>query len=155
MSADRLRASLDRDMAVSLTPDQNAASAVLEETVIPLHSEDIAISRRLLERTVRVHVNTVDHERLIDEAMVQERVEIERIAIGRPVDAVPPIREEGTTTVIPVVEEVLVVERRLILKEEIHLHRVQTTERHQETVTLREQQAVVERSDWTHTSPTL
>ena len=128
---------------------------ILEESVIPLHSEDIAISRRLVERTVRVRVSTVEHERLIDEAMTQERVEIERIAIGRPVDTVPPVREEGTTTVIPVVEEVLVVERRLILKEEIHLHRVRTTERHQETVTLREQQAIVERTDWTHASPTL
>jgi stress response protein YsnF len=65
-----------------------------------------------------------------------------------PVDAVPPVREEGDTTVISIVEEVLVVERRLVLKEEIRLRRVRTTERHRETVTLREQQAVIERSDW-------
>ena len=38
--------------------------------------------------------------------------------IGRPVDAVPPVREEGDTTVMSVVEEIVVVEHRLILKEE-------------------------------------
>ena len=70
-----------------------------------------------------------------------------RIAVGLPVDAVPPVREEGDITVIPVVEEVLVVERRLVLKEEIHLRRVRTIKQHRETVTLREQHAVIERTD--------
>jgi hypothetical protein len=68
------------------------------------------------------------------------------VAIGRPVDAVPPVRQEGNTTVFSVVEEVVVVERRLVLKEEIRLRRMQTTERHRESVTLREQDAVIERT---------
>ena len=68
------------------------------------------------------------------------------MAIGRPVDAVPPVRQEGNTTVFSVVEEVVVVERRLVLKEEIRLRRMQTTERHRESVTLREQDAVIERT---------
>ena len=38
-------------------------------------------------------------------------------------------------------------ERRLVLKEEIRLRRVRTTEQHRETVMLREQQAVIERSE--------
>lgn len=78
--------------------------------------------------------------------MTHERIEIERVAIGRPVDAVPPVRQEGNTTVFSVVEEVVVVERRLVLKEEIRLRRMQTTERHRESVTLREQDAVIERT---------
>ena len=44
-----------------------------------------------------------------------------------------------------IVEEVLVVERRLLLKEEVHVRRVRSTERHQESVTLRHQEAVVTR----------
>jgi stress response protein YsnF len=111
-----------------------------------LHVEDISVDRRVTERNVRVNIHTTSHEHLIDEALVQERVEIARVAINRPVDAVPPTREEGDTTVISVVEEVVVVERRLVLKEEIHLRRVRTTERHRETVTLREQHAVIERA---------
>jgi stress response protein YsnF len=57
----------------------------------------------------------------------------------------PAIREEGETIVVPVVEEVLVVERRLVLKEEVRIRRVRSTERHQERVTLRRQEAAVNR----------
>ena len=72
---------------------------------------------------------------------------VEHVPIGRTVGAVPPIREEGDTTVLPVVEEVVVVERRLVLKEEIRIRRLRSTERHQETVTLRTQDAVVTRTE--------
>jgi stress response protein YsnF len=47
--------------------------------------------------------------------------------------------------VIPIVEEVLVVERRLFLKEEVRVRRVLSTQRHQESVTLRHNEAVVTR----------
>jgi stress response protein YsnF len=115
--------------------------------VIPLHVEDVSFNRRKVEHDVRVHVHTISHDHLIDEPLAHERVEIERLAIGRPIDTVPPVREEGDTTVISVVEEVLVLERRLVLKEEIRLRRVRTTEQHREMVTLREQQAVIERAE--------
>ena len=113
--------------------------------VIPLHVEEVSFDRRKVERTVQIHLRTVSHDHLIDEPLAHEKVEIERVAIGRPIDAVPPVREEGDTTVVPVVEEVLVVERRLVLKEEIRLRRVRTTEQHREMVTLRQQEAVIER----------
>jgi len=70
-------------------------------------------------------------------------VEIERTPMARHVEAMPAIREEGDTVVIPIVEEVLVVERRLFLKEEVRVRRVRSTEIHQETVTLRHHEAVV------------
>ena len=75
--------------------------------------------------------------------MTSERFEIERVPVGRTVEAVPPARTEGDLTIMPVVEEIGVVERRLVLKEEIHIRRVRHTERHRETVTLRAQDAVV------------
>jgi stress response protein YsnF len=115
--------------------------------IIPLHVEDVSVERRKVERNVRVHVHTISHDHLVDEPVARETIEIERVAIGRPVDAAPPVREEGDVTVVSVVEEVLVVERRLILKEELRLRRVRTTERHRETVTLHEQQAVIERAE--------
>jgi stress response protein YsnF len=58
---------------------------------------------------------------------------------------VPPIRQEGDITIIPVVEEVVIVERRLVLKEEVRVRRLSTKEQHQETVVLRKQEAVVTR----------
>ena len=94
---------------------------------------------------VRVHVQTLERELTIDEPLRTTRVEVERVAIGRMVDAHPPVREEGATTIISVVEEVLVTERRLLLKEEIRLTRVTTQDQHRETLVLREQQATIER----------
>jgi stress response protein YsnF len=119
---------------------------VRADIVVPLNVEKAYVALRKVERGgVRVRVQTNIREHPIDEILTQERVEIERIAIGRPVNVVPPVREDGDTTVISVFEEVVVVERRLVLKEEIRLRRVRTTERHRESVTLREQKAVIER----------
>ena len=118
-----------------------------DEVVLPVYTEDVSVARRKVERRrVRVRVQTTTREHPVDEALTHERIEVERVTIGRPVDVVPPIREEGDTIVISVVEEIVAVERRLILKEEIRLRRVRTTERHRESVTVHEQHAAIE---WT------
>jgi len=121
-------------------PDQTG------ETVIPLLAEEVAVAKQVVE-TGRVQVSRVAHEReqLIDELLTHETVEIDRTPIGRQIDAMPAVRDEGDTIVIPIVEEVLVVERRLLLKEEVRVRRVRSTERHQESVTLRHHEAVVTR----------
>jgi stress response protein YsnF len=46
-----------------------------------------------------------------------------------------------------VLEEILVVEKRLVLKEELHIRRRATTETAEVPVTLRKQRVVVERID--------
>ena len=50
-------------------------------------------------------------------------------------------------TIVPVVEEVVVIERRLRLVEEVHIRQVQSSTTHVETVKLREQHVVVTRSE--------
>ena len=129
----------------SRTEDDRAPENT-SETVIPLLAEEVAVAKQVIE-TGRVQVSRVTHEReqLIDELLAHETVEIDRTPIGRYVDRVPPIIDEGDTVVIPIVEEVLVVERRLLLKEEVRVRRVRSTERHQESVTLRHHEAVVTR----------
>ena len=128
-------------------PPRNEGRDVAEEQVIPLHAEEVAVSRRKVERAV-VRVATVTHARpvLVDEQLTHERVEVERITINQMVDAVPPVREEGDVTIIPVVEEIVVVERRFLLKEEVHLRKVRVSEQYQETVTLRDQDVVITRT---------
>ena len=117
-----------------------------EETLIPLLAEEVAVSKKKVE-TGRVQVTRVTHEReqFIDQELARENVEIDRIPIDRQVDAMPPVREEGDTIVVPIVEEVLVVERRLLLKEEVRIRRVRTTDKYREAVSLRHQEAVVTR----------
>jgi uncharacterized protein (TIGR02271 family) len=122
------------------TPDEAG------ETVIPLLAEEIAVSKQVVE-TGRVQVARITTERkqLIDELLAHQTAEIERVPIGQHVETIPAVREEGDTIVIPIVEEVLVVERRLFLKEEVRVRRVHSTVRHQESVTLRHHEAVVTR----------
>ena len=94
---------------------------------------------------MRVSTRTHEREAVLDEDLARERVEIETIPMNLRIDARPEVRQEGDTTIIPVVEEQLVVERRLMLKEEVRIRRVRSTERHQEKVMLRYQEAVVTR----------
>src|SRR5271155_4714895 len=117
------------------------------EIVVPLHEEQASLAKRRIV-TGRVQVSTVTREReqLLDEELVREHVEIERIPIGKQVEVAPTVREEGDITVIPVVEEILVVERRLVLKEEIRVRRVRSNESHRERVMLRRQEAIITRS---------
>ncbi len=61
------------------------------------------------------------------------------------VERAPPVREENGVTIIPVMEEVIVTETRLMLKEELHVRRVAETREHQQTGLLRRQRAEVER----------
>ena len=117
------------------------------EQIIPVYVEDVAVARRKVETAiVRVVTQTRTREHPVDETLTHERVEVERVPVGRMVDAAPAIREEGDLTIIPVVEEVVVVERRYLLKEEVHIRRVRTTEQHVETIVVREQEAVITRT---------
>jgi hypothetical protein len=90
---------------------------------------------------------TGTREQLVDKELTHVRVEIERVPIGRTIEVVPSISQEGDTTIIPVVEEIVVVERRLVLKEEVRIRRVTTKEQHQETVVLRQQEALITREE--------
>ncbi|MCB4823408.1 YsnF/AvaK domain-containing protein [Roseicella aerolata] len=116
------------------------------ESVIPLLEEHLRIAKnQRATGRVRIAVTTGEETRLVEEVLRDRRVEIERVPVGRPVTEAPPVREEGDTLVIPVLEEVLVVERRLVLREEVRL-RLRTEERRESVpVTLRRQQAAVER----------
>ena len=128
------------------TNDLESPANHSRETVIPLFEEALSVSRRVVP-TSRVQVSRVthSHEHLVDELLERERVEVERVAIDKPIDRMPSVREEGDCLIFPVVEEVLKIERVLVLKEEVRIRRVKGTERYQERVTLRKQEAVVNR----------
>src|ERR1700720_1147485 len=85
-------------------PDQERQP---EDLRIPLHVEAVSVSRREVEKAnVRIALITGAREQLIDEELTHVRVEIERVPIGRTIEVVPPIGQEGDITIIPVVEEV-------------------------------------------------
>ena len=115
------------------------------EIVVPLYAEEVSVSKRVRESRVQVSRVTREQEQLVDELLAHEHVEIDRVPIGQPVDTMPAIREEDGTIIVPVVEEVLTIERRLILKEEVRIRKVRDVERHQESVSVRKQDAIITR----------
>jgi uncharacterized protein (TIGR02271 family) len=118
----------------------------LSEEVIPLVDETAVIGKQQVV-TGRVRVRTVADtiEEIAHADLVREDVEVTRVPIDRVVDAPPQIRTDGDVTIVPVLEEVLVVEKRLVLKEELHIRRRIATETVEVPVTLRKQRAIVER----------
>jgi len=126
-------------------PDQERRP---EDLHIPLNAEEVSVSRREIKKAnVHITLVTATREQLIDEELPDLRVEIERVRIDRTVEVMPPIPQEGDITIVPVVEELVGVERRLVLNEEVRVRNVSTKEQHRETVVLRQQEVVVTRGE--------
>lgn len=130
--------SADTPMPIDLPVDSSL--------VVPLLAETLEIGRARHETgAVRVRV-LVDETttRVPSDASVDE-VTSTRVARGILVDARREPWNDGDVLVVPIYEEVLVTERRLMLKEEVHITR--RTLRTSETldVPLRRERAVVER----------
>ncbi len=114
--------------------------------VVPLVTEMAQIGKRA-RTTGRVRVTTrVETEhRTLSEELWGETVEIERVPRDEPVESMPPIRTEDGVTIVPLVEERLYVEKRLVLVEEVRLRRLPTRETVEVPVELRAERAAVER----------
>ena len=116
------------------------------EKSVPVIEEEAHVQKRTVT-TGRVRVETVTeiHDEVATAELETSDVEITRVPVGREVENPPAIRTMGDTIVVPVLEEVLVVERRLMLKEELHITRRVTSETVDVPVRLRKQRAVVTR----------
>ena len=117
-----------------------------EVAAIPLVEERLSVAKRQVETgRVRVHVTVEEREELLTEQLLRDDLQIERVPRNERLTEVPRVRLEGNTTIVPVVEEVLVVEKALVLVEEIHIVRRSVAEEAQIPVTVRFEQASVER----------
>jgi uncharacterized protein (TIGR02271 family) len=121
-----------------------------EFTVIPVMEESAVVTKRIIDQGgVRITKLVHEREEIVDEPLQQERVAVERIPVNQVVEQAPGIRRDGNTIIIPLVEEVIVVEKRLVLKEELRVTLQRTSRRQPQSVTLRREEAVVERVDAT------
>ena len=116
-----------------------------EVAAIPLVEERISIGKRQVETgRYRVKISVAEREELVPVELAHDEIEIERVAKNVPLQSLPSVRLEGTTTIIPVVEEEVVVERRLVLVEEIHVRRKNTVAVEEVPVTLRSEEVAIE-----------
>jgi uncharacterized protein (TIGR02271 family) len=135
----RFEPSLNREASRRMAEQEEVAK-------IPLVEERLAVSKREVETgRVRVRVAVDAREELVAAELARDEVEIRRVPINRPLSELPSVRLEGNVTIIPVVEEEIVVEKRLVLVEEIHVARRSTTAEETVPVTLRSERAEIER----------
>jgi stress response protein YsnF len=113
---------------------------------IPLVEEELRVERRaLVTGKVRVRSVVDQVEEIARATLEEEQVQVTRVPIEREVTQRPTVRQEGDVTIVPLLEEVVVVEKKLILREELHIRRLVTQQEIEVPVSLRKERAVVER----------
>jgi stress response protein YsnF len=118
------------------------------ELVIPVvHEELHADAVPVPTGGVRVTKHTETHDEILEQELRKGRVEIKRVKTNRVVDGPQPVQRSGDTVIIPVVSEVLRVEKQWVVTEEIHLTQIEERETVQQKVPVNQEQAVIERLD--------
>ena len=113
---------------------------------IPLVEERVSVDKvkRLGDR-VRVSTHTETVESRLPVELAEMEVEVVRVPVGRKIDMAPQVVTEGDLTIIPVVEERIVVTRELYLVEEVHIRRTERRETTEIPVATRRQTVDVQR----------
>jgi uncharacterized protein (TIGR02271 family) len=121
------------------TNDSDPVETNEKEIVIPVVAEEITIDMQRIARA-RIHarkrIETIEDS--IDTSRVRYDFVVERIPVKRFVDEkLLPMRQESDVLVIPVVEEIMVTEKRLFLREEVRITKHRTTATVPHHITLR------------------
>jgi uncharacterized protein (TIGR02271 family) len=134
------------DLAAWARPRGAGAEAPEPPLVLPVMEETLTVDTRRVE-TGRVRIRKVVHEReeLVDPPLLREDVVIERVPVNRVVEGPVPVRYEGDTMIVSVLEEVPVVEKRLMVKEELRITTRRTETHTPQRVTLRREEVTIER----------
>jgi uncharacterized protein (TIGR02271 family) len=123
-------------------------SAEKEEIIVPVIAEQLHVDAVPIPKGgVRVVKRTIGQEHLVEAELRKDHVEVKRLKTNRIVDGPQAPTQVGNTTIIPIVEEVIRIEKQWVVTEEIHLTRTETTELFQDKVVLNREEATVERFD--------
>jgi uncharacterized protein (TIGR02271 family) len=123
-------------------------------SVIPVIEENIHIDKRVIDATkVQISKKVNTEEVTVNVPTVHEEVSVERVTVNQYVDTPPEIKQEGDTTIIPIMKEVsimkevLVVEKRLMLVEEVHVTRRRVETQVSQNELLRKEEIFIERKE--------
>jgi uncharacterized protein (TIGR02271 family) len=137
---------MDYSLEVAAQPTVRVAPPHEEVVRIPVVEETIHIEKRPVEKGRVRFVKTVqEREEVVDVPLMEEEVEVNHVPINQLVDRTEAVRHEGETMIVPIYEEVLVVRKRLMLKEELHITRRKREVNRPQTITVRREVVEVER----------
>jgi len=113
---------------------------------IPVFEEELRVDKTVSETDrVLIMTSVLERTEYADLELRSGEASIERVPIDRVVEAAPAIRQEGDTIIVPVLKEIMVVEKRLLLKEEIHIRITQVVQHVYQPVRLRSEEVSLER----------
>ena len=114
--------------------------------VVPVVAEQLEVEKRTVEGGgVRIRKTVSEREEVVDEPLMREEVQVRRVPVNKVVEGPVPVRHVGDTMIVSLLEEVLVVEKRLMVKEELHITKEEVESYRPQRVRLRTEEAVVER----------
>ncbi|MBC8054053.1 MAG: YsnF/AvaK domain-containing protein [Sphingobacteriaceae bacterium] len=131
------------------TDKPQSAEYQVEKLIVPVMEEQLTIDKKEIE-TGKVTVSKKVHseQQVIDIPVVEEEVDVQRIPFNQYIQNTPPaVRYEGEKTIIPILKEVLVVEKKLVLVEEVHITRKQKHSNVSQQETLKQEEVIVSRVD--------
>ncbi len=115
--------------------------------VIPVVEETLRVEKREYESgRVLVHKTVTERDEVAEVLLRQQDLIVERVPVGRAVSEAPQTRQDGDTLIVPILEEVLVVEKRLFLKEELHIRKHSSERTEQHKVRLRTEHVEIEQT---------
>lgn len=123
----------------------------IDDSVIPVIEEVAEVSKRTrVTGTVTLEKQVEVSQVEVSEDLQRRDVSVVRVPKDIVVDAAhpPQVRTENGVTIIPVLEEVLVVEKRLMLCEEVHIRHELSETLSTQAITLRSEIVVVKRDEF-------
>ncbi|MGI4758555.1 MAG: YsnF/AvaK domain-containing protein [Janthinobacterium lividum] len=144
----RLPTAVLQDEPQRVEPDTRPAVEADGLIVVPIIEEQLEIGKRTVPTArVRLEKNVDTYDVRLDEALAISTVRVDRVPFGHVVETVPPTRQEGKTTIYPILEERLVLTKELVLVEEVHVTNELAERRDTQVVTLRRERLDVSRDD--------
>ena len=125
-----------------------------EEMKIPVTKEEISITQHRIDtgKGIRVKKHVLEHDEIVDVPHAEEKLSVKHIEVGTILSegSLPQPRQEGDTYIIPVFEEVYVIEKRVRLKEEVHITKERMESKEKQKLRLRSEHVAIERFDEGH-----
>jgi stress response protein YsnF len=128
-------------------PEKEESRSERSKDTIPVVEEKAKVTKEVVDvskvRLLKTVENAIEN---VDVSTAEEHVEIKRVPKNVIVDTVPEgVRYEGDVMIIPVLKEVAVVEKKIMLVEEIHVSRHTTRAKKTVEVPVRKEKIEAER----------
>jgi uncharacterized protein (TIGR02271 family) len=115
--------------------------------VIPIIEEEVTVQKHIVATgKVNITKRVRELEETVDVPSYRGEVNINRVPVNMFVDELPSIRHEGDTMIIPIVQEQVVMIKKLLLVEELHVENRVIETHHPQKVTLLKEEIEVNRT---------